>query len=43
MGFYRIALVAIISSLLLIQNTQGWGDDGHAIVCKIAQVNEIFY
>lgn len=48
MGCYRIVLVAIVSFLVLLQNTQGWGDDGHAIVCKIAQVpsyfaNEIFF
>ncbi|KAL5078736.1 hypothetical protein RYX36_007161 [Vicia faba] len=34
---YRIVLVAIISFLFLLPNTTGWGDDGHAIVCKIAQ------
>ncbi|XP_061360654.1 endonuclease 2-like [Gastrolobium bilobum] len=37
MGCYRIQLVAIVSFMLLLPNAQGWGDDGHAIVCKIAQ------
>ncbi|MED6151799.1 hypothetical protein PIB30_085881 [Stylosanthes scabra] len=39
MASNRIQLVvAIISSLLLLfPSTQGWGEDGHAIVCKIAQ------
>ncbi|XP_004514174.1 endonuclease 2-like [Cicer arietinum] len=37
MGCYKIVLVAIVSFLLLLQNAKGWGDDGHAIVCKIAQ------
>ncbi|KAH1265329.1 Endonuclease 2 [Glycine max] len=37
MGCYRVQLVAIISFMLLLSNTHGWGDDGHAIVCKIAQ------
>ncbi|TKY69346.1 Endonuclease 2 [Spatholobus suberectus] len=34
---YSIQLVAIVSFMLLVPNTHGWGDDGHAIVCKIAQ------
>ncbi|KAL2347603.1 hypothetical protein Fmac_001603 [Flemingia macrophylla] len=37
MGCYRIQLVAIVSFMLLLPNTQGWGEEGHAIVCKIAQ------
>ncbi|XP_057761814.1 endonuclease 2-like [Arachis stenosperma] len=39
MGSYRIQLVVgIVSSLLFVfPSTQGWGEDGHAIVCKIAQ------
>ncbi|KAF7827807.1 endonuclease 2 [Senna tora] len=38
MEFYRIQLVAIVSLVLLFpSSTIGWGDDGHAIVCKIAQ------
>lgn len=37
MGCYRIQLVAIVSFMLFSQNAQGWGEDGHAIVCKIAQ------
>ncbi|WJX57780.1 hypothetical protein P8452_43305 [Trifolium repens] len=37
MGCYKIVLVTIVSFLLLVQNTKGWGDDGHVIVCKIAQ------
>lgn len=39
---YRIQLVAIVSFVLLFPNTQGWGDDGHAIICKIAQVPSYF-
>jgi hypothetical protein len=42
MGCYRILLVAMVSFIILIQNTQGWGEDGHAIVCKIAQVSLAF-
>ncbi|XP_045819117.1 endonuclease 2-like isoform X2 [Trifolium pratense] len=37
MGCYKILLVTIVSFLFLVQNTKGWGDDGHVIVCKIAQ------
>ncbi|XP_057447846.1 endonuclease 2-like [Lotus japonicus] len=37
MGFYRLQLLATVSLMLLLPNTQGWGEDGHAIVCKIAQ------
>jgi accessory gene regulator protein AgrB len=41
MGCYKIVLVTIVSFLLLVQNTKGWGDDGHVIVCKIAQVSNL--
>lgn len=41
MGFYRIQLLATVSLMLLLPNTQGWGEDGHAIVCKIAQVHSL--
>ncbi|MED6194504.1 Endonuclease 2 [Stylosanthes scabra] len=37
MECHRMQVVAIVSLMLLFQNTQGWGEDGHAIVCKIAQ------
>ncbi|KAJ1398302.1 S1/P1 nuclease [Sesbania bispinosa] len=38
MGCYRIEVVAIVSILLmLLLRTQGWGQEGHTIVCKIAQ------
>lgn len=39
MGSYRIQLVAIaiVSFMLLLPNTQGWGEEGHFTVCKIAQ------
>ncbi|KAG5141893.1 hypothetical protein JHK82_017588 [Glycine max] len=40
MGHYSIhhQLVAIVSLfILLLPNIHGWGDDGHVIVCKIAQ------
>ncbi|XP_027914649.1 endonuclease 2-like [Vigna unguiculata] len=38
MGCYRVVqVVAIVSFVLLLPNTHAWGDDGHAIVCKIAQ------
>jgi len=40
MGCYRVVqLVAIVSFLLLVPKTHAWGDEGHAIVCKIAQVH----
>jgi len=39
MGGCRVfQLVAIVSFLLLLSKTHGWGEDGHTIVCKIAQV-----
>jgi len=38
MNCYKIVLVTIVSSMLLVQNTDEWGEDGHVIVCKIAQV-----
>ncbi|KAI9077405.1 hypothetical protein K1719_040608 [Acacia pycnantha] len=45
MKFCRIHLVAIISLLVLLfpSTTIAWGEDGHAIVCKIAQprLNEV--
>ncbi|KAL1295907.1 hypothetical protein HN51_056725 [Arachis hypogaea] len=37
MECYRMQVVVIVSLMLLFPNTQGWGEDGHAIVCKIAQ------
>ncbi|KAK7275267.1 hypothetical protein RIF29_16377 [Crotalaria pallida] len=37
MESYKIQLVAIVSLILVFPNTQGWGEDGHFIVCKIAQ------
>ncbi|KAJ1436204.1 S1/P1 nuclease [Sesbania bispinosa] len=37
MEYFRIQLVAIVSLILVFPNTQGWGEDGHAIVCRIAQ------
>ncbi|XP_058737908.1 endonuclease 2-like [Vicia villosa] len=33
----KIQLVAILSLIFLVQNIQGWGEEGHAITCKIAQ------
>ncbi|XP_050891272.1 endonuclease 2 isoform X3 [Lathyrus oleraceus] len=33
----RIQLVAILSFIFLVQSIQGWGEEGHAITCKIAQ------
>ncbi|KAL5070559.1 hypothetical protein RYX36_021446 [Vicia faba] len=33
----KIQLVAILSFIFLVQNIQGWGEEGHAITCKIAQ------
>lgn len=38
---FRIQLVAIVSLMLVFPNTQGWGEDGHAIVCSIAQVSNV--
>ncbi|KAI4357808.1 hypothetical protein L6164_001732 [Bauhinia variegata] len=38
MGCVKIKLaVAIVSLMLLFPDSQGWGEDGHAIICKIAQ------
>ncbi|CAL5189268.1 unnamed protein product [Lathyrus oleraceus] len=42
MGLHRIQLVLVIaiatvSFMLLLPNTQGWGEEGHYTVCKIAQ------
>ncbi|XP_047159512.1 endonuclease 2-like [Vigna umbellata] len=37
MSHFSIQLVALLSLTLLLPNTHGWGDDGHVIVCKIAQ------
>ncbi|CAJ1932403.1 unnamed protein product [Sphenostylis stenocarpa] len=37
MGCDRVQLVGTVSFLLLLSSAQGWGKDGHAIVCKIAQ------
>ncbi|XP_027913316.1 endonuclease 2-like [Vigna unguiculata] len=37
MSHFSIQFVAILSLTLLLPNTHGWGDDGHVIVCKIAQ------
>ncbi|XP_058768959.1 endonuclease 2-like [Vicia villosa] len=33
----KIKLVAILSFIFLVQNIHGWGEEGHAITCKIAQ------
>lgn len=33
----KIQLVAILSLIFLVQNIQGWGEEGHSITCKIAQ------
>lgn len=40
MGCYRTQLLVVVSLFLLLflPKTQGWGQDGHTIVCKIAQV-----
>lgn len=40
---YRIQLLAIVSLMLIFPNTEGWGEDGHAIICKIAQVSKTLY
>ncbi|KHN05560.1 hypothetical protein glysoja_035760 [Glycine soja] len=32
MEYYKIQLVAIVSLMLVLPNTQGWGEDGHAII-----------
>ncbi|WVZ12294.1 hypothetical protein V8G54_016824 [Vigna mungo] len=37
MGSFRIEVVVILSLMLVLPNAEGWGKDGHAIVCKIAQ------
>ncbi|XP_027914654.1 endonuclease 2-like isoform X2 [Vigna unguiculata] len=37
MGCCRIEAVVILSLMLVLPNAEGWGKDGHAIVCKIAQ------
>ncbi|KAL9325008.1 hypothetical protein ACSQ67_005653 [Phaseolus vulgaris] len=38
MGCYRVVqLVAIVSLVVLLPKTHAWGEEGHAIVCKIAQ------
>ncbi|CAL0322305.1 unnamed protein product [Lupinus luteus] len=37
MECYKFQLVAIVSLVLLLPSTHGWGKEGHAIVCKIAQ------
>lgn len=37
MECYKIQLVTIVSLMLLFTNTKGWGEDGHATVCRIAQ------
>jgi len=43
MGSYRIEIVVILSLMVLVPNAKGWGKDGHAIVCKIAQVSIYSY
>ncbi|XP_020237661.1 endonuclease 2 [Cajanus cajan] len=35
--YYKIQLLGIVSLLLVFPNTHGWGEDGHAIICRIAQ------
>jgi len=42
MGCCRIEAVVILSLMLVLPNAEGWGKDGHAIVCKIAQVSLSF-
>ncbi|BAT98969.1 hypothetical protein LR48_Vigan06g131700 [Vigna angularis] len=37
MGCFRIEAVVIVSLMLVLPNAEGWGKEGHAIVCKIAQ------
>ncbi|XP_027367122.1 endonuclease 2-like [Abrus precatorius] len=37
MEYYKIQIVSVVSFMLLFANTRGWGEDGHAIVCRIAQ------
>ncbi|KAG4907501.1 hypothetical protein AAZX31_20G104700 [Glycine max] len=37
MEYYKIQLVVIVSLMIVLPNTQGWGEDGHAIICRIAQ------
>ncbi|KAG2401205.1 Endonuclease 2 [Vigna angularis] len=37
MKCYKIQLLVTLSFILLLPNTKGWGEDGHAIVCRIAQ------
>ncbi|KAG4984549.1 hypothetical protein JHK87_029298 [Glycine soja] len=43
MEYYKIQLVAIVSLMLVLPNTQGWGEDGHAIISRIAQVTNYFH
>jgi len=38
MKCHKIQLLVTLSFILLLPNTKGWGEDGHAIVCRIAQV-----
>ncbi|KAJ1398301.1 S1/P1 nuclease [Sesbania bispinosa] len=37
MECFKILLVAAVLLMLVFPNAQGWGEDGHIIVCKIAQ------
>ena len=35
---YRVQLLAIFSLVILFPSAIAWGDNGHAIVCRIAQI-----
>ncbi|KAK7280467.1 hypothetical protein RJT34_25531 [Clitoria ternatea] len=37
MAYYKIQIVALVTLMIVFPNTQGWGEDGHAIICRIAQ------
>ena len=43
MEYYKIQLVVIVSLMIVLPTTQGWGEDGHAIICRIAQVTNYFH
>ncbi|XP_027360220.1 endonuclease 2-like [Abrus precatorius] len=37
MGCDKVHLLVIVTLMILLPNSEGWGEEGHAIVCKIAQ------
>ncbi|KAL2324099.1 hypothetical protein Fmac_023157 [Flemingia macrophylla] len=35
--YHKFQLLAVVSLMFVFPNAQGWGEDGHAIICRIAQ------